>query len=204
MSPQPKHVVLAGDSIFDNDAYVMGDLGVIEQMRRSIPAGWSAFKIAVDGDCIRDVPAQLADLPTHATDLVLSVGGNDMLGYAHILGQVRDVRDLPSLIATPLESFASAYAALLDTLAALPLRVTVCTVYTAIPFEEPDFRAFAPVAIAVFNQVIVAEAGKRGMPVVGLEQICTAEEDFSATSPIEPSTIGGQKIVSALIRQLAK
>src|SRR5215510_7733026 len=98
MAAEPKHVVLAGDSIFDNDVYVLGEPGVIEQMRRALPAGWSAFKIAVDGDCIRDVPAQLSRLPTHATDLVLSIGGNDMIGYSHILSDVQDPGALPSML----------------------------------------------------------------------------------------------------------
>lgn len=204
MPSKQKHIVLAGDSIFDNDSYVMGEASVIEQMRRSLPTGWSAFKIAVDGDCIRDVPAQLKQLPAHATDIVLSVGGNDMIGYSHVLAQVRSPLDLSTLLAEPLADFKAKYAQLLDTLAERTARTAVCTIYTAIPFEEPAFRAFAPTAIAVFNEAIAAEANQRSMPVIRLETVCTDSEDFSAVSPIEPSAIGGQKIVDAIIQLLSR
>ena len=72
-----RRLVLAGDSIFDNDGYVYGAAGVIEQLRKTLPAHCSATKIAVDGDCIRHVDRQLSGLPTNATDLIVSVGGND-------------------------------------------------------------------------------------------------------------------------------
>jgi len=202
MAAEPRHVVLAGDSIFDNDVYVLGEPGVIEQMRKALPHAWSAFKIAVDGDCIRDVHAQLLRLPTHATDLVLSIGGNDMIGYSHLLGEVRDPDALPAILAGPLAEFAEAYGRLLETLAKLPVKTLVCTVYTAVPFAEPLFRRFAPVAISAFNEIICREAGQRGMDIVRLEAVCTEEGDFSAVSPIEPSSAGGRKIVAAILDHL--
>src|SRR5262245_32051055 len=128
MAAEPKHIVLAGDSIFDNDVYVLGEPGVIEQMRKALPRGWSAFKIAVDGDCIRDVPAQLSRFPTHATDLALSIGGNDMIGYSHHLERIRDPTALSLILAGPLNEFEAAYGQLLDRLSQLPVRITVCTV----------------------------------------------------------------------------
>jgi hypothetical protein len=202
MAAEPCHIVLAGDSIFDNDVYVLGEPGVIEQMRQALPKGWSAFKIAVDGDCIRDVPAQLARLPTHATDLVLSIGGNDMIGYSGLLEEVRNPAALMGQLQKPLAEFAAAYGELLDRLAKLPVKVTVCTVYTAIPFHEPQFRRHGAAAIGVFNGIIVGEAGKRGMEVIRLEQVCTEAGDFSAVSPIEPSAAGGRKIVAAILGHL--
>ena len=41
------HVVLLGDSIFDNALYVPGGPAVIDQLRRELPAGWSATLLAV-------------------------------------------------------------------------------------------------------------------------------------------------------------
>ena len=86
---QDKHLVLAGDSIFDNDSYVLGEAGVIEQLRSSIPKTWSASKVAVDGDCIHHVKGQIAGLPTHTTDLIVSVGGNDALSHSSLLSKNR-------------------------------------------------------------------------------------------------------------------
>ena len=200
-----RHVVLAGDSIFDNDGYVLGEPGVIEQLRRSIPKGWAASKIAVDGDCVRDVARQIGGtyaLSTYATDLVISVGGNDARYSAHLLGSLRSPADLPALMHGPLDAFRAEYRAMLDGAAVTGLRVHVCTIYTAVPFDDPVLRQYAPLGIAAFNAIIVAEAGERAIPVIRLEQVCTEAEDYAAVSPIEPSARGGQKIVDAIVAAL--
>ena len=43
------HVILLGDSIFDNAAYVPGGPAVIEHLRRGLPEGWKATLLGVDG-----------------------------------------------------------------------------------------------------------------------------------------------------------
>ncbi len=199
MAPPPRHVVLAGDSIFDNDVYVPGEPGVIEQMRRSMPQGWTSTKIAVDGHCIGHVEWQLEKLPRDATDLVVSVGGNDALGHAHLLDVAGSREELEKLARGPVSSFAAAYGALLDRLQGRGLRCTVCTIYTAIPFPQPSWRFLAPLAISYFNAAIMSQADRRGIPVLRLDQVCTEAEDFSAVSPIEPSAQGGQKIVDHIL-----
>ncbi|MFT3728849.1 MAG: SGNH/GDSL hydrolase family protein [Terricaulis sp.] len=181
----------------------MGDIGVIEQMRRSLPRGWSAFKIAVDGDCIRDVLCQTENLPTHATHLIVSVGGNDLIGYSHLLSSVRSLNDAGSVLAAPKATFAALYGEMLDQLQQLPVQLGVCTVYTAIPFEEPLLRSFGAFAIGQFNELICEQAAVRNVPVFRLDQVCTESDDFSAVSPIEPSSKGGQKIVDGLIAFLS-
>jgi hypothetical protein len=194
-----KHIVLAGDSIFDNDIYVMGEPGVLEQMRRSLPPAWSADRVAVDGHCIRDVAGQLSRLPRGATDLIVSVGGNDALKHAHLLDVARSLEQIESLARGPVISFAAEYSALLDRLQALGLRCAVCTIYTAIPFSQPAWRLLAPVAIGFFNAAIMGQADRRGMPVLRLDQVCNEPDDFAAVSPIEPSAKGGQKIVDHIL-----
>ena len=81
------HAVLLGDSIFDNAIYVPGKLPVIEQFRESLPAGWKATLLAVDGNVTADVQHQVSRLPDDATHLFVSSGGNDALGHASILNQ---------------------------------------------------------------------------------------------------------------------
>src|SRR6266545_1238738 len=61
-----KHIVLLGDSVFDNKAYVNGGLGVISQVRRQIPDGWRASLRAVDGSVIENARKQALDLPDDA------------------------------------------------------------------------------------------------------------------------------------------
>ncbi|MEM7710463.1 MAG: hypothetical protein AAF264_06875, partial [Pseudomonadota bacterium] len=97
-----KHICLMGDSIFDNDEYIPGEPGVIEQRRRSIPKNWSAFKVAVDGDCIEDITNQLEKVPAHTTDIVVSVGGNDLMKFRYLLAQLAEGANMEKLIASPL------------------------------------------------------------------------------------------------------
>ena len=104
MSPRG-HVVLAGDSIFDNDVYVPGEPGVLSQLKQSLPAGWVASKVAVDGDVIADVRRQVKNLPPGVTDLIVSVGGNDALGHAHLLEGVRAPEHLSQIMQGPLAGF---------------------------------------------------------------------------------------------------
>ena len=66
------HVVLLGDSIFDNFRFVPCEPTVIDQLRKELPPGWCAFLLAVDGHVTADVPAQVANLPGDATHLVVS------------------------------------------------------------------------------------------------------------------------------------
>ena len=75
-----QHIVLLGDSIFDNAAYVPGRCpAVIDHVRSRLPVDWQATLLAVDGSVIADVYRQLGALPHDATHLVLSAGGNDAL-----------------------------------------------------------------------------------------------------------------------------
>lgn len=194
-----RHLVLAGDSIFDNDGYVLGEPGVIEQLRRSLPGTCSASKVAVDGDCIGHVAGQMANLPRNATDLIVSVGGNDARSHAALLAKVKSADDVTSCLAGPLASFASDYGRMLEEVLASGLRVHVCTIYEDVPFADPHWRRFVPIAIKLFNDVIVAEAARREVSVLHLERICTEPDDFSDVSPIEPSCKGGRKIVDHII-----
>jgi hypothetical protein len=53
------HIVLLGDSIFDNSAYVGGGPDVIAQLRQELP-GWRCTLLALDGDVISGVPTRPA------------------------------------------------------------------------------------------------------------------------------------------------
>jgi hypothetical protein len=87
MSQQTGHIVLLGDSIFDNGAYVNGGLDVVAQLRSRLPQGWTASLLAIDSAVTSDVVRQLAGIPVEATHLVVSAGGNDALGSSGILAE---------------------------------------------------------------------------------------------------------------------
>jgi hypothetical protein len=76
---QAMNVVLLGDSIFDNKAYVGDGPDVIAQLREALPSGSTATLAARDGSTTNDIAGQLATAPKNATHLVVSVGGNNAL-----------------------------------------------------------------------------------------------------------------------------
>ena len=183
------HIVLLGDSIFDNAAYVPGGPPVIDQLTAALPAGWKATLLAVDGDTTNMVAVRLAGLPRDATHLVVSVGGNDALGHTHLL--VADHNILPEMTAARAE-FAARYRAMLDAVLAHQKPTAVCTVYDAIP----GLTAEARTALATFNDVILREAVRSRVPVLDLRLVCDEAVDYSPLSPIEPSAQGGEKIAA--------
>ncbi|HEX8668767.1 MAG TPA: SGNH/GDSL hydrolase family protein [Allosphingosinicella sp.] len=191
------HVILLGDSIFDNAAYVRGGPDVVKQLQRRLPTDWKASLRAVDGAVTRGVASQLSRLPSDATHLVVSAGGNDALGASHVLGQsVASVAEAVSLLETAQRRFAADYEAMVDGVAALRLPTALCTIYDTPP-SEPDQRIIRT-ALAVFNDVITRAAFARGLPLIDLRLICDEDEDYA--NPIEPSVHGGEKISAAIAR----
>ena len=195
------HVILLGDSIFDNERYVPDRPPVIEQVRRYLPAGWRATLLAVDGHMTEDVPNQLKGLPEDATHLVVSVGGNDALSESIVLNEPAcSVGDALSILHDTHSRFAEAYMSMLKALAATGKPTAVCTVYDAIPGLGPAEKA----ALAGFNELILRMAFQAGLPVIDLRLICDQASDFSPISPIEPSMTGGLKIARVIAELMAK
>ena len=196
-----KHVVLLGDLIFDNAAYVPGGPDVIRQLRERLPGGWRATLKAVDGNVIADISRQIQDLPADASHLVLSVGGNDILGRAGLLDEsARSVAEALARISDARDQFARDYRAMLGGVAGKGLPLAVCTIYDA-RFPDPQQRRVASTGLAVFNDSITREAFSRGLPVIDLRLICNDDADFA--NPIEPSVQGGRKIAEAIAALLA-
>src|SRR5437764_9100023 len=79
------HIVLLGDSIFDNAVYVPGGPPFVEQLRAVLGRDWQVTLLAIDGHVTADTIGQLAKLPRGATHLVISAGGNDALGHLDLL-----------------------------------------------------------------------------------------------------------------------
>lgn len=193
------HVILAGDSIFDNATYVPGEPCVTDQLRALVGDGSSVSMIAVDGDYVSDVWRQVRSLPEGATHILVSAGGNDALRHAHKLGyEYSTSQDLFKEWADIQAEFRREYQQMLEAVLELQLNTAVCTVYDAVPVVGP----VEVTALSLFNDVITAEAIVRGIPVVDLRRVCVAPEDYSPISPIEPSCQGGEKIAAALNRLL--
>ncbi|WP_258723503.1 SGNH/GDSL hydrolase family protein [Cellulomonas sp. NS3] len=189
------HVVLLGDSVLDNGAYVPGEPDVVRQLRGELGAAWSSTLLAVDGDVVGGVERQLQGLPLDATHLVVSAGGNDALGSADLLwADARSVAAAVDLLAGAQEQLAQRYDAMLTVLLGTGLPTAVCTIYDT-RLTEPSHRVVRT-ALALFNDVITRSAAARGVAVLDLRVVCAEDADFA--NPIEPSAHGGRKIARTI------
>jgi hypothetical protein len=192
------HVILLGDSIFDNGRYVPGGPSVIEHLRRALPPGWRASLLAVDGNGAEDVSRQLVRLPEDATHLVVSAGGNNALDHSSLIlnEPAESFLEVLSRLGDVRAEFQQVYRAMLRDIAAHHRPAVVCTIYDAIP----GLGRAEQVGLCLFNDVILREAFRVGLPVIDLRAICVEASDFARSSPIEPSVPGGGKIARAVSR----
>jgi hypothetical protein len=191
------HVVLIGDSIFDNAVYTRGGPDVVAQVRALLPRDWEATLLAVDGSTTDQVVGQLDRLPSRATHLVLSVGGNNALKHLGILeAPSTSIAESVGVLADIASDFERRYreviAACLET--ARPL--AVCTIYNGC-FDDPSFQRIASATLTLFNDAIIRVAIERSVPVIDLRSVCATAEDYA--NPIEPSSVGGEKIARVIV-----
>lgn len=195
------HVVLLGDSIFDNGAYVRrGEPDVVKQVQAKLPQGWKATLCAVDGAVTTGVERQMDRVPPDASHLVVSAGGNDALRHSGILReQARSVAEVVGRLALVQDEFARSYRAMLDRVLERRLPTAICTIYDA-RFPDPQEQRLVVTALSIFNDVITREAFARRLPLIDLRLICNEPDDYA--NPIEPSAKGGDKI-AGVIAQVA-
>jgi hypothetical protein len=191
------HLILLGDSIFDNARYTNGGPDVVKQVRRLLPQGWKATLLAIDGSVADDVPRQAGRIPADATHLVLSVGGNDALHDSSIIeARVTSVGQALGLFANVSDKFGRSYADAVEACLGRGLPLALCTIYNGC-FPDQIFQRIATVAVMVFNDVIVRAAIEHALPIIDLRRICSLPEDYA--NPIEPSSVGGEKIARGIV-----
>jgi hypothetical protein len=196
-----KHLVLLGDSIFDNAAYVPGGRpAVIDQVRERLGPDWRATLLARDGSVIKDVHHQLAALPSDATHLVLSAGGNDVLSEAGILNcSAGNVGQGLLRLVEVRDRFEGDYRTMMEAIRERNLPAIVCTIYNPC---SPDavFQKIAATALCLFNDTIIRCAYQFRFAVIDLRAVCTTLRDYA--NQIEPSAAGGAKIAQAICESI--
>jgi lysophospholipase L1-like esterase len=194
------HVVLLGDSIFDNAPYIGGAPDVVRQLRQHLPHGSKATLNAIDGSTTEDVHGQLQRLPKDATHLVISAGGNDALGSSDIVSApARSTAEALLGLADIANQFERRYQRMLTELLTYTLPTAICTVYYP-RFPDVALQRVAVTGLTVFNDCIIRAAFAHSIPLLDLRFICTDEGDYA--NPIEPSVQGGAKIAEAILRLL--
>jgi GDSL-like Lipase/Acylhydrolase family len=184
------HIVLLGDSIFDNAPYTRGGPDVISQVRQLLRAEWCASLLAKDGATTDDVSSQLQRMPPDASHLVLSAGGNNALMNSDSTTQA--LIELSKVS----RSFEEKYRRLVELCRQPRLPLTLCTIFNG-SFPDPDFQQIISTALMVFNDVILRVAIEFGIPVIDLRFVCSSPADYA--NPIEPSSAGGAKIAQAIV-----
>ncbi len=210
------HVVLCGDSIFDNRPYVEPDEpDVTEQVNDLLPEGAKATRLATDGDVTQGVVRQMQSLPIDATHLFISVGGNDALGGINVFTEpVSNVGEALIQVSNLRNQFEVQYRDMLQHVLSKKLSLTVCTIYYP-RFHSQNlervfplggnvngeiFQQMAMAALASYNDVIFRNAFQLKVPLIDLRVLCDEDEDFA--NPIEPSAKGGKKIARAIVDML--
>lgn len=193
-----KHIILLGDSILDNKAYVGNGLDVISHLRLRISDEWKATLLAVDGSVVENVTKQLTDLPDDATHLFVSVGGNDAILNADILQMnVASSAEVFNRLSDVAGTFEFHYREMLQAVLKLNKPTVVCTIYyPCIPDELTQKISVA--ALASFNDVIIKQSFLHKIPVIDLRLVCNENSDYA--NEIEPSESGGGKIADTILR----
>ena len=192
------HIVLLGDSIFDNAPYVPAGTHVQAQLKSLLAPQDRVSLLARDGDVLADMTAQVARLqalPEAADWLVVSCGGNDVLGLVGAMQtSVGSVIEATTLLADWQAQFRRDYRRMLNVLLSRRKPVALATIYDAVPGLDPGLKT----ALAPFNDVIMREAVVHRLPLLDLRLICDDAGDYAAVSSIEPSAEGGGKIAAAI------
>ncbi len=194
-----EHLVLFGDSVFDNKSYVGSGLSVIEHLRAIMPADWTATLCAVDGNTTQGISQQIRKVPADTISLFVSVGGNDALPNMSLLSDMTIpgplLLDKLSEIA---DTFSTNYSAAISSICELHKPTFLCTIYHG-NFERSIARA-AKTAVGILNDIIYSVANEKRLAVIDLRRICTQTGDYA--NPIEPSAEGGKKIARAICEKV--
>jgi hypothetical protein len=194
-----EHIVLLGDSIFDNAAYTQGLPDVVTHLGRIAPAGTTATLLAVDGSTTADVRRQVAKLPSDVSRAAVSMGGNDAILHADALDlPIRSTRDALAVFGERAAMFEASYRTTLAEVVGRVPQTVVCTIYNA--NLSGDEAALVRVGLMFFNDVILRVAFEWHLPVVDLRLVCVDPRDYA--NPLEPSSRGAEKIAKSIAAAL--
>ena len=168
---------MLGDSILDNKPYVGNDPCVIEQIQAELGSDWDATLLAVDGSTTNDIYDQIKGIPSSATHLILSSGGNDALGSQLVLQERAEFiyKGLHRLYGIQLR-FGKEYQAVLKAASAKVPKLTVCLIYDP-NFQDGVQQQVSIAGLSHFNDTITRLAFGLGLPVIDLRLLFNDKAD---------------------------
>ncbi len=215
-----KSIYLLGDSIIDNAPYVQKNekdvASHLNSMYKSSPQ-INIYNRAVDGHTMKDLlDTQLSDEGLNeATNIVVSIGGNDLLGNLYFLidamglyqGQESKVfqrtttrnktfEDTYFEIIKPMQQ---EYESVVANLSNYRAKLLLFTVYEGDLVDSDEFSDViysSKTMLSIFNDLVYRTAQKYNAEVLELRDIFVSSEDYA--NHIEPSHIGGEKLAKAI------
>ena len=202
-----RSIDLLGDSLLENQNYTQAGEAIIDHFHRLSPV--PVTQHAVDGHVITDtirVLDMIGHDPKPNTGAAVSISGNDALAASYVLNNpVSTVFEAFSQMIPILDAVRAKYTTLLDTMLKIYDRdlIRVMTIHNKIPVS-PSMPREALVALGLFNELILEECFQRKLQIIDLRIISESPDSYSEVSPIEPSGIGGRRIVEAILNSFKK
>jgi lysophospholipase L1-like esterase len=181
-------IVLIGDSMLNNSAYVSANQSVPDLLSKKL-VGNTVYNFAKDGATINDCYAQLDKISTELnnsrTYIVVSCGGNNILSSR-------------SLKSSDMNNLFNEYSELLKS---IKTRVPNASLYV-INLYTPTNSHYVSYhkAIDQWNQLLEDNKSSLKYKIINTSSLLVTDEDF--TYNIEPSEKGGKKIVEAIVNSL--
>ena len=178
-------IVLLGDSIFQNSNYVPKDKSIEYLLKERLPI--QSMVLAQDNATINLVSHQYKSMPssmnTKNTNIYISIGGNDLLNaYTN-----NDTSNM--------DLFVMIWNLYKSTILNLNRNTQCNIILTDIYYiTDTSYEKFIPI-IKKWNNNLYQFANKHNFPVFKISKLLTKPQDF--TNGIEPSVIGGSKMVNS-------
>ena len=192
-SQKSQNVVLIGDSMLNNSAFVEQGQSVADILSNQLAGKATVYNFAKDGATIADCYAQLDKISSNLNNsnatIFVSCGGNNILNsrsptdsnyITDLFGQYSELLKSVKVVAS------SANAG-----------IYVLNLYTPTSGHYTSYHS----AINQWNQLLDDNASSLGYTVVKTSSLLTVDEDF--TYGIEPSYKGGKKLVSKLVNSVS-
>lgn len=222
-----KHLLILGDSVFDNTLYLNPDeLDGQAWLKKALPNYHQTF-LAVDGATTHHVIKHQIKYIKDAvkangeiTDLIISIGGNNLLGETALLGvKTPTVMDGLSLFRSRQATFAREYKEMweaidqtTDELECSPNYYVLGIYYACFKAKQDNptrmfptdkkFQKASRLAVDCFNMEIMKSAGHAYIDLNSLFGEGKSEDCYA--NPIEPSSYGSELIANKLQYLISK
>lgn len=182
--------ILLGDGILKNNTYVSNGKSIDKLLTERTDG--KTICLAVDPSKIVDIYNQVELIPeelnTSGTTIFLSAGGNDIL--THYVVNANDSTDT-SILGVMFESYTN----LIKSIQKRMPNTTLILLDIYYP-DKITYKKYYDI-IDKWNNMIYDYASKNNLSVLKISEVLTKSDDFSFG--IEPSEIGGKKLVETIL-----